>query len=49
MKLTNITTNKNGTYTNLIGKLIDEKGCDDFREFNELCLHMTKDIEVIEL
>lgn len=48
MKVTNIETNKIGTYTNLIGQLIDEKGCADFREFEELSLHLNNDVEVIE-
>lgn len=48
MKVTNIETNKTGTYTNLIGQLIDEKGCADFREFEELSLHLNNDVEVIE-
>lgn len=48
MKVTNIETNKTGTYTNLIGQLIDEKGCADFREFDELILHLNDDVEVIE-
>lgn len=48
MKVTNIETNKTGTYTNLIGQLIDEKGCADFREFEELRLHLNNDVEVIE-
>ena len=49
MKVTNIETNKTGTYTNLIGQLIDEKGCDDFREFDELSLHLDENVEVIEV
>lgn len=48
MKVTNIETNETGTYTTLIGKLIDQKGCDDFLEFDELCLHMTNEVEVME-
>lgn len=48
MKVTNITTNKAGTWTNLIGQLINEKGCEHFREFEELSLHLNNDVEVIE-
>ena len=48
MKVTDIATNKNGTYTTLIGKLLEEKGCSDFREFEELALQLNEDVEVIE-
>lgn len=48
MKVTNIETNKTGTYTNLIGQLIDEKGCENFRDFKELRLHLNGNVEVIE-
>ena len=34
--------------TTLIGKLIDEKDCEEFREYNEVCLIMNENIEVIE-
>ena len=49
MKVTNIETNENGTFTNLIGQLIDEKDCGDFREFEELSLHLNGSVEVIEV
>ena len=48
MKVTNIETTKNGIYTILSGTLIEQQGCDDFLEFEELCLHMNEDVEVIE-
>ena len=48
MKVTNIETNKDGTWTTLIGQLINEQGCEDFKEFEELCLHLNNDVEVIE-
>lgn len=48
MKVTDIKTNENGTYTTLIGKLIDEKGCNDFRLLEELILHLTDDVEVLD-
>lgn len=48
MKVTNIRTNKTGVYTVLNGKLIEQNGCENFLEFDELCLHMTNDVEVIE-
>lgn len=48
MKVTNIRTNKTGDYTVLNGKLIEQNGCETFLEFDELCLHMTNDVEVIE-
>lgn len=49
MKVTDIETNKNGTYTKLIGTLIDEKGCEEFRNFEELVLHVNENVEVIEV
>lgn len=48
MKVTDIKTNENGTYTTLIGKLIDEKGCNDFRPFEELILHLTDNVKVLD-
>lgn len=48
MKVTNIETSENGLSTTLIGQLIDEKGCEEFRDFEELVLHMNKYVEVIE-
>lgn len=48
MKVTNITTSENGKYTILSGQLIDEKGCEEFREFEELNLYMNEYVEVIE-
>lgn len=48
MKVTNIETNKAGTWTTLIGQLINEKCCENFREFEELILHLNNDVEVIE-
>lgn len=48
MKLTNIEFRDDNKTTLLIGELIDEKGCGDFREFNELCLIMDRNVEVIE-
>lgn len=48
MKVTNIETSENGPFTILSGQLIDEKGCEEFREFEELSLHMNENVEVIE-
>ena len=48
MKVTNIETRENGLFTILSGQLIDEKGCEEFREFEELSLHMNENVEVIE-
>lgn len=48
MKVTNIETRENGKSTTLRGQLIDEKGCEEFREFEELILHMDENVEVIE-
>ena len=48
MKVTNIETSENGLFTILSGQLIDEKGCEGFREFEELLLHMNENVEVIE-
>lgn len=48
MKVTNIETSENGLFTVLSGQLIDEKGCEEFREFEELILHMNENVEVIE-
>ncbi len=48
MKVSNIETSENGLFTILSGQLIDEKGCEEFREFEELNLHMNKNVEVIE-
>lgn len=48
MKVTNIKTIKNGKHTFLIGQLIDERGCYEFKNFQELILHVNNDIEVIE-
>ncbi len=48
MKVTNIETSENGRFTILSGQLIDEKGCKGFREFEELSLHMSENVEVIE-
>ncbi len=48
MKVTNIETSENGLFTILSGQLIDEKGCEEFREFEELSLHMNENVEVIE-
>lgn len=46
MKVTDIETSENGAF--LIGTLIDEKGCSDFRRFEELALHLDETVEVIE-
>lgn len=48
MKVANIETSENGLFTILSGQLIDEKGCEEFREFEELSLHMNENVEVIE-
>lgn len=48
MKVTSIQTNETGTYTILNGKLIEQNGCENFLEFDELCLHMTNNVEVVE-
>ena len=48
MKVTNIEMSENGLSTILSGQLIDEKGCEEFREFEELVLHMDKNVEVLE-
>lgn len=48
MKVSNIETSENGLFTILSGQLIDEKGCEEFREFEELNLHMNENVEVIE-
>ncbi len=48
MKVTNIETSENGLFTILSGQLIDEKGCEEFRKFEELNLHMNENVEVIE-
>ena len=47
MKVTNIKVNEYGAWTMLIGQLIDEKGCESFRYFKELILHMNDNVEVI--
>lgn len=49
MKVTNIETSENGLVTLLSGQLIDEKGCEEFRKFEELSLHMDENVEVIEV
>ena len=49
MKVTNITTSENGLFTILSGQLIDEKNCEEFREFEELSLHMNENVEVIDV
>lgn len=48
MKVTNIQTNETGDDTLLYGKLVGQNGCEDFLGFDELCLHMTNNVEVIE-
>lgn len=48
MNLTTIEFDKRTRGTILIGKLIDEKDCEEFREYNEVCLIMDENIEVIE-
>lgn len=48
MKVTNIETTENNTYTTLTGKLIEQKGCEKFLNLDELVLHMTDAVEVIE-
>lgn len=48
MKVTNIEMSENGPFTILSGQLIDEKGCEEFREFKELILRMNENVEVIE-
>lgn len=48
MKVTNIETSENGLFTSLSGQLIAEKGCEEFREFEELNLRMNENVEVIE-
>lgn len=47
MKVTNIKVTKSGTSKILIGQLIDEKGCEDFRDLEELVLYMDDNVEVI--
>lgn len=48
MNLTTIEFDKHTGVTTLIDKLIDEKDCEEFREYNEVCLIMDENIEVIE-
>lgn len=48
MNLTTIEFDRYTGVTILIGKLIDEKDCEKFREYNEVCLVMNENIEVIE-
>lgn len=48
LEVTDIEYEKDTKRTNLIGKLIDEKGCGDFREFKELVLRMNENVEVIK-
>lgn len=48
MNLTTIEFNKRNGNTLLIGKLIDDKDCEEFREYDEVCLVMDENIEVIE-
>lgn len=48
MEVTDIEYRKDTKSTNLIGKLIDEKGCEGFRDFKELVLRMNENVEVIK-
>lgn len=47
INLTSIEFDKNNNSTILIGKLIDEKDCEEFREYKEVCLIMNENVEVI--
>lgn len=48
MNLTTIEFDKCTEDTLLIGKLIDNKNCEEFREYDKVCLVMDENIEVIE-
>lgn len=47
INLTSIEFDKNNNSTLLIGKLIDEKDCEEFREYKEVYLFMNENVEVI--
>lgn len=47
INLTSIEFDKNNNSTLLIGKLIDEKDCEEFREYEEVYLFMNENVEVI--
>lgn len=48
MEVKNIIYNIDTKRINLIGKLIEQNGCDAFLDFEELVLRMNEDVEVIE-
>lgn len=48
MEVTDIEYNQESKCTNLIGKLIDEKGCEGFRDFEEVVLRINENVEVIK-
>lgn len=48
MEVKNIIYDIDTERTNLIGKLIEQNGCDAFLDFEELVLRINEDVEVIE-
>lgn len=48
IKLTDIEFNKVNGAVSLIGKLVDEEGCDEFREYNEVCVFMNENVNVVK-
>ena len=48
MEVIDIEYKKDTKSTNLIGKLIEQQGCDGFLEFEELVLRMNENVEVIK-
>ena len=48
MMLTDIKFNEYSLETFLVGKLLDEKGCSEFKSFKTLSVIMDKNVEVIK-
>lgn len=48
IKLTDIEFNKDNGAVSLIGKLVDEEGCDEFREYNDVCVFMNENVNVVK-
>lgn len=49
IKLTDIEFNKDNGSVCLVGKLIAEEGCDTFRDYNEVCVFMNENVNVVKI
>lgn len=48
IEVTDIEFHRAKCITNLIGKLIDEDGCEEFRQYKELCITMDENVKVVK-